>query len=393
MKNISGIATALQAPGLVLLDEVGTGTDPEDGVALAIAIVDFLRERGALIIATTHLEALKAYAATTAGCANAAMHVDETTFTPTYRLIPGIPGRSGGLEIAERLGLPAAILDAARARRGQAGEQIGSYLARLQAMSAHLETELRDARAERERFGRERAALQADFQERDALRQKAVVAEVEQALKTMREEGDLYINTLKDRELALALRRQETRAAAGLRAKARSLLQGGSGARPSEPAGDGRTVAPGASVVIKGLGVRGTVESIRGDRAIVLARGKRMTVALNDCRPERSGDAGAEGALRLPQGITLSRKPAEETPDEIHLLGRTVQEALELVDKYLDDVYLAGLSPVRLVHGLGSGRLKKAISAMLARHPHVEAFAAAASDKGGAGVTVVTLRL
>ena len=100
-----------------------------------------------------------------------------------------------------------------------------------------------------------------------------------------------------------------------------------------------------------------------------------------------------EGALHLPPGVTLSRRPADETPHEIQLLGRTVQEALELVDKYLDDVYLARVSPVRLVHGVGSGRLKKAIASLLASHPHVEAFASAPSDQGGAGVTIVTLRL
>src|SRR5882762_2290999 len=119
MRNISRIAGALEAPALVLMDEIGTGTDPEDGVALAIAILDFLRERGALVIATTHLEALKAYAATTEGCANSAMQFEEETFTPVFKLIAGIPGRSGGLEIAERLGLPVAILEAARAGRGQ----------------------------------------------------------------------------------------------------------------------------------------------------------------------------------------------------------------------------------------------------------------------------------
>jgi len=144
--------------------------------------------------------------------------------------------------------------------------------------------------------------------------------------------------------------------------------------------------------VIQGLGVRGTVESIRGDRAVVMVRGKRMTVALHDCRPERGGTP-AESAVRLPQGVTLSRKPGVDPPDEIHLLGRTVQEALDLVDKYLDDVYLAGRSPIRLVHGVGTGRLKKAIAGLLARHPHVESFASAPPDQGGTGVTIVTLRL
>jgi DNA mismatch repair protein MutS2 len=139
--------------------------------------------------------------------------------------------------------------------------------------------------------------------------------------------------------------------------------------------------------------VRGTVESVRGDKAVVVVRGKRMTVALAECRSERDGDPRADRALHLPQGVTLSRKPGAGAPGEIHLLGQTVQEALETVDKYLDDVYLAGLSPVRLVHGVGSGRLKKAIADLLARHPHVETYASAPSDQGGAGVTIVRLRL
>ena len=391
MTNIADIARRLDPPALVLLDEVGTGTDPEDGVALATAILDDLRTRGALVIATTHLEALKAYAATTAGCANAAMQFDETTSTPTYRLIPGIPGRSGGLEIAERLGLPPAILAAARARRGQSGERIASYLARLQEMSSDLEQRLREARQEKERLAEERSALRAASEEREAKRRQALQAEIETALRSMREEGERYLATIKDRNLALALRRQEMNAAAGLRSQARALIRQATGADPAARAGV--VVAPGTYVVIAGLGVRGTVDSVRGDRAVVVVRDKRMTVALADCRPERPGGAPEEKGPRLPPGVTLRRVPGGEAPSEIHLLGRTVEEALALVDKYLDDVYLAGLSPVRLVHGVGSGRLKRAIADLLGRHPHVEAFASAPSDKGGAGVTIVNLRL
>ena len=230
LKNISGIVAALQPPALVLLDEIGSGTDPEDGVALAIAIVDHLRARGALVLATTHLEALKAYAATTEGCRNCAMQFDEATFTPLYRLIAGIPGRSGGLEIAERLGLPADILEAARGRRGQSGERVASYLARLQGLTSDLESRLRDARLENERLARERASLETEFQEREARRQKAVVAEIEHALRSMREEGDRYLESIKDRALRVAMRRQETKLAGALRSRARTLLHSAEGA-------------------------------------------------------------------------------------------------------------------------------------------------------------------
>jgi DNA mismatch repair protein MutS2 len=390
LKNISGIVAALEPPALVLLDEIGSGTDPEDGVALAIAVVDHLRTRGALVLATTHLEALKAYAATTEGCANCATQFDEATCTPLYRLIAGIPGRSGGLEIAERLGLQADILEAARGRRGQSGERVASYLARLQRLTSDLEARLRDARSENERLARERASLETEFQERETRRQKAVVAEIEHALRSMREEGERYLESIKDRALRVAMRRQETKLAGALRSRARSLLLAAEGA-PAPPSTT--PIVPGTHVVVERLGVRGVVESIRDDRVVVLVRGKRMTAALREVRPESGGNTAGGGAPTLPQGVTLKRKPESGTADEIHLLGRTVEDALELVDKYLDDVYLEGRSPVRLVHGVGSGRLKKAIAGLLSKHPHVEGFASAPADQGGAGVTIVTLRL
>ena len=391
MTNIAGIAEQLAPPALVLLDEIGTGTDPEDGVALATAIVDHLRGRGALVIATTHLEALKAYAATTEGCANAAMHFDETTSTPTYRLIPGIPGRSGGLEIAARLGLPAAVLEEARARRGHAGERISSYLTRLHEMSRDLEERLREASAAKARVDRERAEMAAEFSAKEARRREAVAAEIEMALKAMREEGERYLLAIKDRKVAALLQRQELKASAALRARARTLIRQATGAAPAP--GPIEPPPPGTPVLVEGMGLRGTLDSVRGDRAVVLVRGKRMTVALADCRPERSIADAVGRSPRLPAGVTLARKPGAEAAAEIRVLGRTIEDGLALVDKYLDDVYLQGLTPIRVVHGVGSGRLKKAVADLLARHPHVESFRSAPPDEGGAGVTIVDLRI
>jgi len=327
------------------------------------------------------------------GCANSAVQFEEGSFTPGFRLIPGIPGMSGGLEIAERLGLPRAILEAARAGRGHSGERVASYLERLQTMTTDLETRLREAQAERESLERRRAALEADYRGREERRQRAVVGEIEHALKTLREEGERYLETIKDRGLAAAIRRQETRAAAALRSRARSLLPVAEAGESRAGRADRKEVTPGARVVMDGLGVRGVVESIRGDRAVVLVRGKRMTVAVREIRLESGVAPPAGQPSSLPDGVTLSRKPGADPGDEIHLLGRTVEEAIDLVDKYLDDVYLAGRSPVRIVHGVGSGRLKKAIALHLARHPHVDTFAGAPPEQGGAGVTVVTLKL
>jgi DNA mismatch repair protein MutS2 len=392
MKTIAAIATDLAPPALVLLDEIGSGTDPEEGAALGIAILDAFRARGAVVVATTHLEALKAHAATTPGCANAAMEFDESTFTPTYRLLPGVPGRSGALEIAERLGLPADIVEAARRRRGRSDALITEYLARLHTLSTDLEERLRQARRDRETLDRDRAALESSFAGREESLRRAVAAEIELALKTIREEGDRYIDSLKDRELAARLRHQETKAAAGLRETARALSRRNAMARAPDAAP--AAIRPGMKVSLPAIGVRGTVESVRGDRVVLNARGKRVTAARADGRADGADEPGTARGPHLPLGVTLKRRPEEvPVPDELHLLGRTVEDALPLVDKYLDDAYLSGVTPVRIVHGLGSGRLKRAITDHLARHPHVEAFVSAPQEAGGQGVTVVTLRI
>jgi DNA mismatch repair protein MutS2 len=392
MKNVAVIVRKMEPPALTLLDEVGTGTDPEEGVALAIAIIDHFRRLGATVIATTHLEPLKAYAASTPGCANAAMQFDATGSVPTYRLAAGVPGRSGGLEIAEKLGLPAAILDAARALRGDEGRRVEEYLARLEEMSRELTGRLRAADDERSRLERERADLLADLVARERRQRLAVAAEVELALRNLREEGERYLESLTDRELSLRMRREEAKAAAPLRAEARRILRD-LGAKQSPDRAPLPAIRPGSKVRIEGVGVDGVVESIVGDRMIVMARGKRLTVPRADCLIASAHPGGPEGSHPLPAGVTLHRRPQEEASADLHLRGRTVDDAMVLVDKFLDDAYLANLSPVRLVHGVGSGRLRKAILDLLEKHPHVEGFEGAHQDEGGQGVTIVRLKL
>jgi DNA mismatch repair protein MutS2 len=387
IKSIADIAAGLRPPALVLLDEIGTGTDPDEGVALGIATVDHLRQRGATVIATTHLEALKAYAASTEQCDNAAMQFDEETFAPTYRLVSGIPGRSGALEIAERLGLPRSILDAARARRGKSGAVIAEYLTRLQALTSEVEQRRAELQRELSRLAADRATMEKEAAEREERQREAMMNEIELALASLREEGERYIGTLKDRAVAQRMRKDEARAAARLRAEARRLVRKVAGTAERGD-GTGGTIAPGVSVLIRPLGLRGKVEQVRGDRIVVIVRGKRLTVERADCEAEPDRTSAEP---TLPAGISLQRRATEPT-SEIRLVGLTVDDALQRVDKFLDDASLSSISEVRLIHGLGSGRLKRAIALLLKEHPHVESFASAAADRGGAGVTLVTLR-
>lgn len=388
---IAAMARQVAVPCLILLDEVGTGTDPEEGVALAIAIIDYFRERGARVIATTHLEALKAYAASTPGCSNAAMQFDESTGEPTYRLVQGIPGRSSALEIAARLGLPAAILEDARARRGESKRMLDDYLGRLETLTADLEARVRDAERRQERLDADRREMERELRQREERQRQAVSQEIELAVGSIRAEGERYLATLKEREIALRMRREETKQAARLRAEARRRLRAVAPGASELKEAD-RALLPGARVFVRGLGVPGTVQSVQGDRVAVLARGKRVVVPRDDCEAAQDGGAAPLTAgAPLPPGITLHRRDGVAAA-EIDLRGLPVDDALSRLDKFLDDAVLESLGRVRLVHGVGSGRLRKAVHGLLGRHPQVESFAGAADNEGGSGATIVTLR-
>ncbi len=392
MRTAASIARGLRAPALVLVDEIGTGTDPDEGVALGIALIDHYRRGGATVIATTHMEAFKAYASGTSMCANAAMEIDETTLLPTYRLIPGIPGRSGAFEVAARIGLPEAILEDARARSGSAGHLIEDYLKRLQEQSMTLEIRLRELEAERASLAADRSAAATELREKRQRQSGAIASEIDLALECIRAEGERYLDGLKDQVAAARVRRADTRLASRLRTEARRLIRHTRGHDPSTGVSSG-PVRVGEAITIEGLGQRGIVESVRGERVVARIQGKRVTVSLADCRAE-PGPVEGRRPRRMPAGITLQRqRPGGATlSHEIHLRGLKVDEALGQVDKFLDDAYLENLSPVRLIHGFGTGRLKKAIVSLLADHPHVTSFANAPAEEGGAGVTVVILR-
>jgi DNA mismatch repair protein MutS2 len=389
MAAISAMAREVPEPSLVLLDEVGTGTDPEEGACLGAAIIEFFRLRGAAVLATTHLQSIKAYASSTPGVANASMDFDEATLQPLYRLQAGVPGRSGGLDIAQRLGVPPEIIRYARSLLPLQREMMEEYLRKLHSLheelerKAHRMDELARDSDERERERQESARrLSLD-------RESRFSQFLEETSLRLRERWEDSLREVTDREAELRLRREFER-------RERQILDHARGELPPDLAPASRPrgpvplrLKPGDPVRVASLGVEGKIERLEEERAVVISAGKRLTIPLSDLEEPSRRPTGPG----LPPGVTLSRGTESAIPREIHLIGKRVEEALDLLDKYLDDACLASVSPVRVIHGMGTGRLRTAIRQFLESHPHVEGFSEADEREGRGGATVVRLRI
>ncbi|HVC19540.1 MAG TPA: Smr/MutS family protein [Vicinamibacterales bacterium] len=403
--NIAAMDRDLVLPALVLLDEVGAGTDPIEGGALGMAIIDHFRRRGATVIATTHYDALKSYAATTGGVACAAFGFDPDTFAPTYQLQYGSPGRSLALEMAGRLGLSAAIVEAARANLTGRETQLAEHLARVDEQLRAIDRE--GAAVAR----REAAVEQSDARLRlreDALRQREesvrrrLNEQLEEQLRAARREIDAVIDDLKRRTSTLvrdASRRTapalvSTGETGAIRADAVKAIDGVVGrlkeAAPAEAtASTGPAVppAPGDRVAVGRLGLEGTLVTVRAGMADVDLHGKRLRAPIGDLRRLAAGPA-ARDRVR----VNVALQPRETMPTELNVIGCTVDEAIARTEKFLDDALLGEQRTVRVIHGHGTGQLRKALAGYLRQHPLVVRAATAPPDAGGGAVTIVELK-
>jgi DNA mismatch repair protein MutS2 len=408
--NLVEMDRALELPALILLDELGSGTDPVEGGALGAAVIDHFRRRGALVIATTHDDALKSYAATTAEVAAGAFGFDPDTYAPSYRLIYGAPGRSLALEIAERLGLPASVIADARARRSGRESQLAAHLARVDAELAALERQRKLTEEERAALARERGALlerEMRLAEREAVLKKRLDDKLNERLREARAEVDAVVADLKARAGALVSRAErQTRAqrpalstgdVGGLRADARAALDtiGASvESLESAAAGDHALAAPpdvGQQVLVAPFGAVGIVRSTTGRHVEVEIRGKRMRVALDDLR--KAGKPGSQEAVRG----TSVRQPGTPAPvhaasAELVVIGATVDDALARAEKFLDTALLHDERRLRVVHGHGTGRLREALRAYFREHALVASVSPAPDNEGGQGATIVELK-
>jgi DNA mismatch repair protein MutS2 len=397
LSRITEILHVATPGSLVLLDELGAGTDPSEGSALARAILTWLLERGVATVATTHYSELKAFAHEREGAVNASVEFDVETLSPTYRLTIGLPGRSNALAIAGRLGLSEDIIAQARDFLGTAGVEMEGLLTTLAQErqvaadeSYHLSMERAEAEYQRKELERARRDLEEERERiiNDARAQARRESEAAQAeLARIRTQMRRSLTEERLEQLRSRAEKVETRNAP-LPARARPAAEDSS----SEAVETGE-LAVGDNVRVRSMGQQGEVVSLpnaRGDVEVQIGS-MRLRVAASSLERLSHRQARAAGTT-LPQLVTLPSRDDTPAPEmQLDLRGWRVEDALEEVESYLNNAAMSGLTSVRLLHGKGTGALRQAIREQLRHHPLVKKFASAEARDGGDGITVVTL--
>jgi DNA mismatch repair protein MutS2 len=467
--SLSGSAGILPAScaALVLLDEVGTGTDPEEGSALGVAVVDHFKKRGAHLLATTHYSGLKMYAANEPGVLNTSVEFDEATLRPTYRLLVGLAGSSSGLDIAQRFGIPAGVIGNANEHVKETSRKATEYLRRIKREAEESEALRSALEEERAAVAEKFAKLDVEFQKRERERQveferglASAISEFEKLSRDLvskiEERADRVKVEREAEKRAAELRQEAQRAARAMSEEARRNMRTQAGQPQAKEGGlpthlrgvkvirDGevlsdadpkrseeqtrsgqdasapgrfpdefpaREIQVGDRVRLLSLGSTGIVDRIKGGEAELRVGSLHMREKLSNLELVGGTDTGrhevsnsrvsgrSKGSLESLRKQTASTelhlhsKSADSNfqKNELNLIGKTTDEAVDLADKFLDAAFLNGLSEVRIIHGHGTGALRKAIAEFLADHPHVAGFHQASQNKGGSGATVVEL--
>lgn len=392
MKNIVGILDKADENSLVLLDELGAGTDPIEGAALAMSILEELNERHCICVSTTHYSEIKAFAMTHEGMENASMEFDIDRLCPTYRLYIGIPGKSNAFEISSRLGLPNSIIDKAKGflkgedvrfediiSSAQSQHRIAEEERKMaEEARAELEKLRADAERERRKLDEDRNRLQAKAKE-DA---KRIVADTKREMEKLIVE----IRSIKDIDRSAADRviqaARDTLRATETAVNEKEAIKKEDNTKPP------KTVRAGDTVNIVTLDQKATVLSAPDSKGEVMVQAgvMKLNVKLKDIRliEEKKAAAPTSGKFGLGAGKQVGL--------ELDVRGMLVDEANIMVDRYLDDAYNAGLSEVNIIHGKGTGALRAGVQAFLKRHPLVKGYRMGSYGEGDAGVTVVTLK-
>ena len=429
--NIARMIELCEPPALVLLDEVGTGTDPEEGSALGVAVVDHFRQVcNAHVIATTHYSGLKMYAGNETGVLNASVEFNEKTLQPTYRLIVGVAGASSGLEIARRFGVPKTIVDAAVSAVKDSSLQATEYLRRIKREAEGAEALRVALEEERSAVAEKFASLDKEAAKRERERQAAFEQVAQRMVAELEKRGRELVGKIADRAERTRAEREAQRHVAEMKRAAQSATksvgQAQSGFDPPSSGvrivRDGQTVTPrgtesstaeepvqyvtaapreivvGDKVKLLSFGSVGVVDQIKDGYAEVRVkalrfREKLQNLELVEQQPTAKPQQGKLEKLRRSSGTEVHLAATEQkVQSELNVIGQTTDEAVDAVDKFLDEASLASLSQVRIVHGHGTGALRRAIAGLLGDHPHVARFVPAPPDQGGTGATLVELR-
>jgi DNA mismatch repair protein MutS2 len=407
MLNLKAMLEAATPESLVLVDEMGTGTAPEEGAALAVALLDEFHAKNCIVLATTHHDRLKAYASTTPGVVNAAVEFDEIHLRPTYRLMVGVPGGSSGIAIAQRLGLPASVIERARSLLGPESREAADLIAYLHRSRDEIDRMQQQMAAERRALDEERKKLRAEWVERQQRRIKELEDKFAEMQKRFDENVTSIIEVVKERELRAHLEKSSRRRMQDARGEARDELNtavvqtlsesqadlGASGETTAPPSPD--RLQPGTKIRVHGFTRPVVLRRIEGSTAEIEAGPLRMKVAVEQITGVESSPAGSKSAQPSSQrqNVTVTSRPSEAaTSDEINVIGSTVEEATDRVDRFLDQAALANLERVRIIHGHGTGALRKGLARFLSAHPLAGVVRTETEDRGGKAITVVELR-
>jgi DNA mismatch repair protein MutS2 len=389
--RIKEMVEAATSGALVLLDELGRATDPEEGGALGVAILEEFRQHGTFTLASTHLLALKVYGSNTPGVVNASMGFNEETLEPTYVLRTGAPGKSAGLDIATRLGLPERLIDRARRAMTSVERDIAAFLNQLEQKIGEVTAEAEDLKKQKAALEERERQLLKEMERREQARLRQIEDSAEEARKRFeqqaREAIESVLSAPEQRKQAEKALRQVARTKREFQESVEALAQ----KEPKKQA-PVEAIREGARVRLRDVSGPARVRKVlHGGMLEVDVGFLKMQVPASEVT-EVLPDAGQQGSM-LPKGVSLTAGPRWDTlTREINVIGKTAEEAVEEVDRFLDSAYLAGVMRVRVVHGHGMGILRKAVQQLCKAHPNVEKFYPASPGEGGTGATVVELK-
>ncbi len=407
--NIDFISRTATANSLVLLDELGSATDPEEGAALAVAIAEHFRKVGCMIVISTHHTSLKVYGANTAGVINASVGFDEATLQPTYELKIGVPGASAGINIAQRLGLNPAIIASARSRLGSQTQDVARFLDRLHADLRDLEAERTRMKGREQELEREKSYLASEGRKEQQAKIREMEAKLEALFRDFEYQARENVNAVQERAAAQKLSKDAERRIAKMRREFReqfdaTVVAHATGADRGDPNAQPslvKHVSEGDTVKLKSMGRAAVVKKKIGDNHFDVEIGSmKMRIAREDIAEvlanaqARASETPVQAARSRGISVSLQNEAGSfNMPGEINVIGRTVDEATSEVEKFVDRAFLAGMQRVRIVHGSGMGILRKALRQYLKKHPHVESVTEPPINEGGGGATVVELRV